>query len=274
MDERTGEYRSEVVPCDSATCARAVCQQRAVQKRVQALRYVLRRRGARLLTLTKFEDPKTADRFAELLKHHLRSAGYGAEFYLAIEPHARGLLHAHLYLVSEATGQQIAELFSAHIAPELKLTPWSGLDVSSERGPQSASYLLKQAEGFSLARHLNLNGGGLSRKHTPGFFRWAAVSGVGNSTKAERRRSRIFRIIEQAKGYAEASRVSAEVPEVHKLAALAALLLWQITEPRRLAYLGLLEATAADYRRTREQQNGRAANRSADDAGGAHRGPP
>ena len=274
VDEHTGEYLSEVLPCDSATCSHAACQQRAVQNRVRALRYVLRKRGARLLTLTKFEAPKTADRFAELLKHHLRRAGYGAEFYMAIEPHSRGLLHAHLYLASEATTEQISSLFAIHIAPELELTEWSHLDISPERGPQSASYLLKEAEGFSLARHLVLNGGRLSRKHTPGFFRWAAVSGMGNSTKAERRRSRIFRVIEDAKGYEEASRVSAEVPEVHKFAALAALLLWQITEPQRLAYLELLEATMADYRRTRERQNDEGGNQSADGGGGAHRAPP
>lgn len=274
VDDRTGEFRSELQPCDSATCSRATCQQRAVRKRIQALSYVLRKREARLLTLTKFENPKTADSFAGLLTHHLRRAGYGAEFYMAIEPHSRGLLHAHLYLVSEATDQQIAELFRVHIAPELELTEWTGLDISSERGPQSASYLLKEAEGFSLARHLNLNGGRLSRKHTPGFFRWAAVSGVGNSTKAERRRSRVFLIIAEAKGYEEAKRVSAMIPEVHKLAALAALLLWQITVPRRLAYLELLEATAADYRRARERQTGEGGNRSASGVGGAHRGPP
>lgn len=274
VDERTGEIHSEIQPCDAATCSRALCQQRAVQRRVQALRYALRKRGARLLTLTKFEDPKTADRFADLLKHHLRRAGFGAEFYMAIESHGRGLLHAHLYLASEATDEQIAELFRAHIAPELNLTEWTGLDISSERGPQSASYLLKEAEGFSLARHLNLNGGRLSRKHTPGFFRWAAVSGVGNSTKAERRRARIFCIIADAKGYEEAKRVSAMIPEVHKLAALAALLLWQITEPQRLAYLELLEATVADYQRARERQTGGAGNWSVDGVGGAHRGPP
>lgn len=225
VDERTGEFRSEVQHCDSATCSRPVCQQRAVKRLVQALRYALRDRGARLLTLTKFEDAKTADRFAELLKHHLRRAGYGAEFFMAVEPHGRGMLHAHMYLVSEATDQQISELFYAHIVPELELTEWSNLDISPERGSQSASYLLKKAEGFSLPRHLNLNGGRLARKYTPGFFRWAAVSGIGNSTKAERRRARIFRIIEQAKGFQEAERVSVKVPEVHKLAALAALLL-------------------------------------------------
>ncbi|MGO2141463.1 MAG: hypothetical protein ACTH30_13750 [Leucobacter sp.] len=274
VDARTGDIHSEIQPCDSATCARAVCQRRAVQKRIQALRYVLRKRGARLLTLTKFEDPKTADRFAELMKHHLRRAGYGAEFYMAIEPHSRGLLHAHIYLVSEASDQQIDDLFRVHITPELKLTEWSNLDISPERGPQSASYLLKEAEGFSLARHLVLNGGRLSRKHTPGFFHWAAVSGVGNSTKAERRRARLFRIIEEAKGYEGASRVSAQVPEVHKLAALAALLLWQITEPQRLAYLELIEATVADYRRARERQTDEGGNRSADGSGGAFRGPP
>ena len=47
VDERTGEYRSEIQPCDSATCSRTVCQQRAVRRRVQALRYVLRKREAR-----------------------------------------------------------------------------------------------------------------------------------------------------------------------------------------------------------------------------------
>lgn len=133
--------------------------------------------------------------------------------------------------------------------------------------------LLKEAEGFSLPRHLNLNGAA-QRKHTPGFFRWAAVSGLGNSTKAEQRRARIFRIIEDTKGHEEAEQVSGMIPEAHRLTALAALLLWQITEPQRLAHLELLEATVADYRKARDQQpDGRAAPRSGGGTG-AHRRPP
>lgn len=58
VDDRTGEFRSELQPCDSATCSRATCQQRAVRKRIQALSYVLRKREARLLTLTKFKTPR------------------------------------------------------------------------------------------------------------------------------------------------------------------------------------------------------------------------
>ncbi len=108
----------------------------------------------------------------------------------------------------------------------------------------------------------------------PRHLQRARPAELGNSTKAECRRAKLFRIIEEAEGYEEASRVSAQVPEVHKLAALAALLLWQITEPQRLAYLELIEATVADYRRAREQQTSEGRNRSADGGGGAFRGPP
>lgn len=108
----------------------------------------------------------------------------------------------------------------------------------------------------------------------PRHLQRARPAELGNSTKAECRRAKLFRIIEEAEGYEEASRVSAQVPEVHKLAALAALLLWQITEPQGLAYLELIEATVADYRRAREQQTSEGRNRSADGGGGAFRGPP
>ncbi|MGP5046273.1 hypothetical protein [Glutamicibacter ardleyensis] len=236
VDPFTGELRYDILSCDSATCSRSTCRFRAFNKRIQALRYVLRNRSARLITLTKFEDVKTADLFADLLKKRLRKAGHTAELYLAVEPHTQGLLHAHLYLVSEAPDDLIVELFREHVAPLLTLTSWSQLHISHTPSAKSAGYLVKEAEAY-IARHLELNGGRLHRKSTPGFFRWAAARSMAGCIKAERRRSRAFRAIESVVGIGKAEDLAAPIAEAHILGALAALLLIKVQLPMKLAHL-------------------------------------
>lgn len=239
VDRLTGELRYDVLPCDSATCSRSICRFRAFNKRIQALRYVLRNREARLITLTKFEDVKTADLFADLLKKYLRKAGYTAELYLVVEPHAQGLLHAHLYLVSEATDAWIADLFRDHVAPLLTLTSWSQLHLSHTPSAKNAGYLVKEAETY-IARHLELNGGRLHRKATPGFFRWAGARSMAGCIKAEHRRARAFRAIEAVAGFGKAEELAAPISEAHVLGALAALLLIKVQLPMKLAHLAFL----------------------------------
>lgn len=238
LDEFTGELGYEILPCDSATCSRSVCRERGITKRIQALRYVLRNRNARLLTLTKFENVETADLFADLLKKHLRRAGHTAELYMAVEPHSRGLLHAHLYLVSDASDAQITELFHTHIESELDLTAWSNFHISDLPSAQNAGYLLKEAK-ISIGRHLNLNGGRLHRKNTHGFFRWAGVRSIAKCVKAERRRARAFRAVEWAVGSARAEKLTSSIPEAHIVGALAALLLRRAMLAKRLGHLSL-----------------------------------
>lgn len=239
VDPFTGEQRYDILSCDSATCSRSSCRFRAFNRRIQALRYVLRNREARLITLTKFEDVKTADLFADLLKKHLRKAGHTAELYLAVEPHAQGLLHAHLYLVSEAPDDLIAELFREYVAPLLTLTSWSQLHISHTPSAKSAGYLVKEAEAY-IARHLELNGGRLHRKGTPGFFRWASARSMAGCIKAERRRSYAFRAIESVVGIGKAEELAARIPSAHVLGALAALHLIKAQLPMKLAHLHLL----------------------------------
>lgn len=239
VDHRTGELRYDVIPCNSATCCRAICRARAIDRRVLALRYVLRNRNARLLTLTKFEDLKTADLFADLLKNALRRAGYTAELYMVVETHAQGLVHAHLYLVSEADDAHIHELFRSRIEPQLELTEWSDFHISRSPSAQNAGYLLKEAEVF-MGRHLDLNGGRLHRKSTPGFFRYAGVRSMAGCTQAERRRSRAFRAIEAVAGRVQAEKLAAPIAEAHILGALAALLLVRALRTLKLSYLRLI----------------------------------
>lgn len=197
-DWKRVESETDFVPCRSATCACEVCQRKAVEDRVLALRFASRGRDLILITLSKFRDRETADEFVRSLREVMRKEGYYWKDVYAIEDHSTGLYHVHVLVDTDAPAYVIQFNYYLDVEEELELSEWSEFDISENATAKDVEYILKRAEE-SMSRHLALNKGQLLRSWTTrsnSLFDHGGVKTMKAMTQAERDRQVAFRKLE------------------------------------------------------------------------------
>lgn len=209
-----GSVLTREVLCCSYKCANPECREKAVDRGVNALRFITRetsRDESFFITVTKLRSAKAFDRFYDVLLKGLRKHG-DAEALMVVERHTKGLLHAHVNVrakLPRAVVEQVAAAALRAVDPGLR-SRWSRVHVKPDK-PLPNKYLLKNAVGSTLGTHLSLNKGRLFRRVSRGYFKTRFTSSFKDCWRAEFARSAAYhRVRETTKDDDFAKSVSAK----------------------------------------------------------------
>lgn len=213
LNEDTGEIKSVSKNCGRYNCKQSWCRDWALKKRVQAVRFVARRKKLKLVTVSKIVDTNKCRLILERFIRAFKKSG-GGDVYGVVERHSTGLYHLHF--LTDFDGD-IEKIYWDSVYLEAEgLTVWSDLKVVPS-GPHAVQYILKNFRKYP-AEHLGLNSRNLQLRYTRNFFR---VNGVGNieiDSKEEGYRAKLFGVLVRLVGAVNAKRLTAGVVESERLA--------------------------------------------------------